>query len=266
MNTIATPTTTPTPTAEPTGSDGNDSSPGEAKSSRPTRRTTMKKPRSDSTFSCLKPEQRQVLETWLFDENLSYKETKARVRVEFGLECSIPSLERFYQRGRTERSKVAVGEALITAKELEHTPQKERDLRESCILLIGQRLQNAAMEKGNTAEVAALARLLLQRESQEIQWTKCQLAQSKFEFNAEEEMKQFAPEFAGLKDQHNKSQAEMWEKIRRRVFGEPPPGPILWPQGAPDEKHKTVQTEPAGSEDEPAGSEESVEAGEERKK
>jgi hypothetical protein len=60
----------------------------------------MKKLRSDSTFSRLKPEQRRSLETPIFDDSLVYKETQARVLVEFGLECPIPSLERFHQRLR----------------------------------------------------------------------------------------------------------------------------------------------------------------------
>ena len=48
--------------------------------------------RDDSTCNRLTAEQREKLESWLFDENLGYVETLARVQKDFGVEATISSL------------------------------------------------------------------------------------------------------------------------------------------------------------------------------
>src|SRR5580658_4350172 len=63
----------------------------------------MRKMRDDSTWNRLTPEQRETLESWLFDENLGYEKTLERVQTEFGLEATIASLGRFYRRRARER-------------------------------------------------------------------------------------------------------------------------------------------------------------------
>ena len=63
----------------------------------------MSKMRSDSTWNQLTPEQRETLETWLFDENLGYAETVERVRREFGLQATTLSVGRFRRRRAAER-------------------------------------------------------------------------------------------------------------------------------------------------------------------
>jgi hypothetical protein len=180
----------------------------------------MKKLRSDSTFSRLKPEQRQQLENWLFDDGLGYKETKARVLLEFGLACSISSLERFYRRGRAGQSMTALAESLKTAKAVKYTPQKEWALRGSSSLMIGQRLLAATMEPGNTAEVATLGRLMLQSELRELQWRKFMLAQDKYHFNAMEALKKIEPLLEGLQEEADKREDKRLEAIRRSLFGD----------------------------------------------
>jgi hypothetical protein len=51
----------------------------------------MRKMRDDSTWNRLTPEQRETLESWLFDENLGYAKTLERVQKEFGVEATIAS-------------------------------------------------------------------------------------------------------------------------------------------------------------------------------
>jgi hypothetical protein len=48
--------------------------------------------RDDSTWNRLTAEQREKLESWLFDGNLGYVETLARVQKDFGVEATISSL------------------------------------------------------------------------------------------------------------------------------------------------------------------------------
>ncbi len=72
--------------------------------------------RADSNWSGLTGEQRQTLERWLFEENLSYKETLERARKEFGIEASLASLQRFRRRVIKERTLAAMSEAEESAR------------------------------------------------------------------------------------------------------------------------------------------------------
>ena len=48
--------------------------------------------RDDSTWNRLTAEQREKLESWLFDENLGHVETLAQVQKDIGVEATISSL------------------------------------------------------------------------------------------------------------------------------------------------------------------------------
>ena len=63
----------------------------------------MSKLRGDSTWNQLTPEQRQTLETWLFEQDLGYSETVERLRREFGLRTTVSSVGRFRRRRAAER-------------------------------------------------------------------------------------------------------------------------------------------------------------------
>ena len=52
----------------------------------------MRKMRDDSTWNQLTIEQREMLENWLFEENLGYAKTLERVQKEFGVEATVASL------------------------------------------------------------------------------------------------------------------------------------------------------------------------------
>jgi hypothetical protein len=61
------------------------------------------KPRSDSVWNNLSQEQRELVEGWLFDENLSYKDALERAQKELGITASLSSLAAFYRRLAHER-------------------------------------------------------------------------------------------------------------------------------------------------------------------
>ncbi len=74
--------------------------------------------RDDSTWNRLTAEQREKLESWLFDENQGYAETLARVRKDFGVEGTISSLGRFYRGRAKERQLGELLAAQVAANEL----------------------------------------------------------------------------------------------------------------------------------------------------
>ena len=72
----------------------------------------MSKMRSDCVFSKLTPEQAELLESWLFEENLSYKDALERAQKEFGIGGSLTGLRRFYGRLAKERGRESLTEAM----------------------------------------------------------------------------------------------------------------------------------------------------------
>src|ERR1035441_8756389 len=107
----------------------------------------MRKMRDDSTWNQLTPEQRETLESWLFDENLGYAKTLARVQEEFGLEATIASVGRFYRRRARERQVEELVEAQAAANELNDLPVSVASLREAAVKLVGKAALKLAGEK-----------------------------------------------------------------------------------------------------------------------
>ena len=98
----------------------------------------MRKLRDDSTWNQLSAAQRETLESWLFDENLGYAETLARVRQEFDLEASVASLGRYYRRRARERQLLEMVQAKVTASELNDLPVSADSLRSAAVKLVGK--------------------------------------------------------------------------------------------------------------------------------
>ncbi len=63
----------------------------------------MQKLRYYSAWSRLNPDQVELLEGWLFEQNMGYAEALARAKKEFGVKASIDSLGRYYQRRARKR-------------------------------------------------------------------------------------------------------------------------------------------------------------------
>src|ERR1035437_2069468 len=97
----------------------------------------MGKMRDDSTWNQLTTEQREMLESWLFDENLGYGKTLERVQEEFGLEATIASMGRFYRRRARERQVEELVEAQAVASDLNDLPVSVASLREAAVKLVG---------------------------------------------------------------------------------------------------------------------------------
>jgi len=94
--------------------------------------------RDDSTWNQLTPEQRETLESWLFDENLGYVKTVERVQEEFGLEATIASVGRFYRLRARGRQVAELVEAQAAASELNGLPVSVASLREAAVKLVGK--------------------------------------------------------------------------------------------------------------------------------
>ena len=126
----------------------------------------MSKMRSDSTWSALSAEQRDVLEGWLFEEHLGYREVLERVQQDFGIAASMASLGRLYQQMANERMQKEFVEVKATAGQIAESPPDWEELAGAGMALVAKRLIQLAVESPEKVkEMGSLARVLLANES-----------------------------------------------------------------------------------------------------
>jgi len=141
--------------------------------------------RDDSTWNQLTPEQRETLESWLFDENLGYTKTLERVQKEFGMEATVASLGRFYRRRARERQVEELVEAQAVASALNDLPVSVASLREAAVKLVGKAVLKLAGEKPEELEqLVSFTKLLLESEDNDIRRSRLKLAQRYFHYEA----------------------------------------------------------------------------------
>ena len=63
----------------------------------------MNKVRSDALWNKLSPESKEVLDKWLFEDNLRYDDILAQAKSQLGFEGSLGSLKRYRYRREQER-------------------------------------------------------------------------------------------------------------------------------------------------------------------
>jgi hypothetical protein len=145
----------------------------------------MRKMRDDSTWNQLTPEQRETLESWLFDENLGYAKTLERVQKEFGMEATIASVGRFYRRRARQRQVEELMEAQAAASVLNVLPVNVASLREAAVKLVGKAVLKLAGEKPEELEqLVSFTKLLLESEDNDLRRSRLKLAEKYFDYEA----------------------------------------------------------------------------------
>ncbi len=184
----------------------------------------MRKMRDDSTWNQLTPEQREMLESWLFDENLGYAKTLERVQQEFGVETTIASVGRFYRRRARERQIEELVEAQAAADELNELPVSVAGLREAAVKLVGKAVLKLASEKpAELEQLASFTKLLLESEDNDIRRARLKLAEKYFDYEAtaaaQEEWPQLRAYLAVIGDDSSLSHDEKMERVRAVLYG-----------------------------------------------
>lgn len=129
----------------------------------------MGKLRSDSKWNELTDEQRDTLEGWLFEENISYRDALDRLQKEFGITVGMTSLARFYQHLADKRMKEELLQAKQTAMDVEGTWIDGIEFGNAAMTLVTKRLIQVAVEKpNNTRELVSLARVIVANEEVEV--------------------------------------------------------------------------------------------------
>ncbi|MEO6183047.1 MAG: hypothetical protein ABIP71_08130, partial [Verrucomicrobiota bacterium] len=189
----------------------------------------MRKMRDDSTWNRLTPEQRETLESWLFDENLGYAKTLERVQKEFGVEATMASVGRFYRRRARERQVEELVEAQATAAELNDLPVSATSLREAAIKLVGKAVLKMASEKPDElAHLVSFTKLLVESDDNDIRRARLKLAQQYFDYEATaaslKELPQLRSYLTVIGDDTNLSHDEKMKRVHAILFGWDRPG------------------------------------------
>lgn len=176
-------------------------------------------------------EQRELLERWLFDENLGYMDARERVQKEFGLETTIWSVARFFHRRARERPVEQLLEAAASAERVNAMPVSTASLREAAVKLAGKSALKLAGEKPHDMDhLVAFTRLLLESEENEIRRGRLKLAQQQFDYEAMaasiEELPQFRAHLMKVSEDDSLTEMEKLERVRAIMFGKDDPEKI----------------------------------------
>ncbi|MDB6022263.1 MAG: hypothetical protein JWQ04_2120 [Pedosphaera sp.] len=129
----------------------------------------LKKVRSNATWNQLKPKARAQLETWLFEENLSYSNAFERAQKELGFQGSITSLRRFAERAGKERtvSALLLGKQQVKAIEAA-TDLTIHELCEAGMKVVAQLFLNqVTTQPHQTKQWGFFASLLMRHQANE---------------------------------------------------------------------------------------------------
>ncbi len=192
----------------------------------------MSKIRCDSIWNSLTPEQRQTLEDWLFVKNMGYREVSERAQKEWGVTGSSMSVARYYRRVEKERVLNELEAVAETAVEVSAAEGKMDSLRTSAMKVMGMRVLENVMARGDVKELAVLGRVLTQTEEREIQRGRLALAQKKFEFNAAKAALKQLPKLDKMRQEDEAREDERIDLIRLGIFGKDPVDEVEPPKSA----------------------------------
>lgn len=177
------------------------------------------KTRSDSIESRLTPEQRDALESWLFDEQLSYSAARERLSKDFNAASSLNSLHRFYGRVALRRRMERVSDSRSHADQI-RDQLKGVDFDDSTIALISQQAFDLAVsESAKPADLFQLVRAVVTAKKQRLDEAALKLERQKFQFNAVRACQSKLPELQSIVASDVDAETKT-ERLGRAIFGD----------------------------------------------
>jgi len=214
----------------------------------------MKKTKSNAKWAGLTAKQRETLEHWLFEEELSYDATLERAQKELGFTGSRASLQRFFRRATQERWLKKLAESGGEAAAMAGIPVKAGMLMASGMKLLGlQFFDGVRMEPEGLKDLPTLAKLLLQNEAIQVQREEnairrevvelrrraMDFAEKRWEFDLAEEAMKRLPELQEIKQARMDAddpyaEGKRVNAILRRLAGDMN-RPNMYPESAEEE-------------------------------
>ncbi len=215
----------------------------------------MKKTRADSIWAGISAEQQAVLEGWLFDENLTYREAVERAEKELGVKGSIQSMARFYKKAQTERALRRLNAAKIGSGEI--TGQNSDKVEGATLKLLGvsaYELALAGPEKLKLNELSWLMKVQMQYRRQVLRERQFAMNEQKFQIQGYRDMFEHAREMK--REQQGESEEDLMKTLhllRKELFNEGPDGKKLRPENAAAKTGEETDAEGAKSQTKKAG-------------
>src|SRR5580700_5933476 len=200
-------------------------------------KSAMTKVKSNALWNELTPEKRKTLDTWLFENKLSYAEILPRAQSELGFKGSESSLKRYFARRHKERAMEEFLEVRDEVAALRGEPTDATTLRAAAMKLLGRfLLKQVRSSPGDVKNWAPVANLMVlndhnellraaKSEEREIRREALALSRERFEFNTMERALEAMPQLKELaqakKDPLTKRYEENihWNRVRRAMFG-----------------------------------------------
>jgi hypothetical protein len=182
----------------------------------------MSKPRSDSVLDGLPKNQKDALDRWMREENLSYKDAVSRLWKDFNVTTSRSALQRWWEQRENDRSRTEALERISQAAHNAKVLQKRFDENPSPLSAVSMNLvcQKAFEElmkgKIDVDAVESLLRLALSAQDQELKARKVEQDERKLKL-MEAKAKQADEAEKTLGD--SKLTTEEREKRMRQIFG-----------------------------------------------
>jgi hypothetical protein len=181
------------------------------------------KPDSRSKLESMPAENREILDGWLFDENLSFTEIDKRSVKMWGIRIHDSTLSRYYrthfQRRTIKRIADSARCANAVMKEFEGHPT---DTYQLVLKMAGQIAFEKSLEGKkvvDTRTLGELLKILITARKEDLGIQKLRLERDKWEFDAARACRQHMSEIQAItKDDYLDEDAQVLA-IRRRLFG-----------------------------------------------
>jgi len=199
----------------------------------------MRKPRSNSNWNQLTSPQRDMVDKWLFEDHLSYGDTVARVKSDFGLDTSLASAGRYYRRRAKERQVADLVEAQALSDAVAAPELSIDSMRTAAIKLVAKTTLKLACERPEQLkELESLAKILLLSEDNDIRRARLKLEQQYFQYEAAVAASAELPGMASLLLQIEEDEALNEEAKLEKVHA------LLYPESPRLGLHKMIEKQP----------------------
>jgi hypothetical protein len=198
----------------------------------------MPKVKSNAKWNSLSAENKKLLETWLFDEAISYKAAWERAREQWQFPGSLSSIRRFFERRARERTLADLADAGTEARAINETKVQTAELKNAALKVVARLLLKQVTEApGKVSDWAVMARLLLRNEANEnqarlqgernaIRVAALELDRERFRENSVFNAMDHLPAVRKYEEARNDTSLSEYEvnahmnKVRRSIFGD----------------------------------------------
>jgi hypothetical protein len=182
----------------------------------------MSKARSDSVLDSLPSNQREALERWLLEENLSIDAALDRLRLDFGVRSSRSAVGRFSQNAQQRRLLERITQSANTATAVEAKfAENNAPIGGALVKMLSQLAFEMAVN-GKLVDpemFCSISGLALKAQDQELKAQTVRLQRDKFEFDAAEACLAKLPELRAIAGDTKLDQDAKLKQIRLKLFG-----------------------------------------------